>query len=113
MGAGAGGKRRKRVRPALPDSYEALFHDTGVPNFLLILRHGGSLGEELRGPRLERAIGVVYRPQSERISHYFRARLSEQFDAIIHFDQTHAVEPLDRTELWQRGEAPETYPSAL
>src|SRR5438128_11959823 len=53
----------------------------------------------LQGPRLERAIGVIYLPQSERVSHYFQARLPEQFDAIIHFDETQAVEPLDRTEI--------------
>jgi len=67
----------------------------------------------LRGPRLERAIGVIYLPRTERISHYFHARLPEQFDAVIHFDQTRAVEPLDRTSEWERGELPETYPSTL
>ena len=67
----------------------------------------------LSGSRLERAIGVIYRPQTERISHYFEARLPEQFDAVIHFDKTRAVEPLDRTELWDVAEAPETFPSAL
>jgi erythromycin esterase-like protein len=69
----------------------------------------------LRGPRLERAIGVIYLPRSERISHYFQARLPEQFDAVLHFDATRAVEPLDRTTQWEVGETeiPETYPSAL
>jgi erythromycin esterase-like protein len=65
----------KRVRPALPESYEALFHNTGLPRFLLNLRDGGQLIPALREPRLERAIGVIYRPESERISHYFYARL--------------------------------------
>lgn len=104
---------RKRVRPALPDSYEALFHDTGVSNFLLTLRNNDTLVKGLRGPRLERAIGVIYLPQTERLSHYFYARLPEQFDAVIHFDETHAVEPLDRTSQWEAGEVPETYPTAL
>ena len=64
----------------------------------------------LSGPRLGRAIGVVYRPETERLSHYFHARLSEQFDAIIHIDETSAVEPLERTSIWDTGELPETYP---
>jgi erythromycin esterase-like protein len=104
---------RKRVRPALEGSYEALFHDTGLANFLLTLHEDNKAVKGLSGPRLERAIGVIYRPQTERISHYFEARLPEQFDAVIHFDKTRAVEPLDRTELWDVGEAPETFPSAL
>src|SRR6266480_1832530 len=104
---------RKRVRPALEGSYEALFHDTGLANFLLTLHEDNKAVKGLSGPRLERAIGVIYRPQTERISHYFKARLPEQFDAVIHFDKTRAVEPLDRTELWDVEEAPETFPSAL
>lgn len=64
-------------------------------------------------PRLERAIGVIYRPETERQSHYFRAELSGQFDAVIHIDETRAVEPLERTPGWELGEPPETYPTAL
>jgi erythromycin esterase-like protein len=104
---------RKRVRPALPESYEALFHETTLPNFLLVLRNDGQAALALRGPRLERAIGVIYLPRSERISHYFSARLPEQFDAILHFDETRAVEPLDRTEKWEAGEPVETYPTGV
>jgi erythromycin esterase-like protein len=63
--------------------------------------------------RLERAIGVIYRPETERQSHYFHARVAEQFDAIIHIDKTTALEPLNRTSLWVEGQVPETYPSAL
>ncbi|MGZ8928797.1 MAG: erythromycin esterase family protein, partial [Methylobacter sp.] len=59
------------------------------------------------------AIGVIYRPESERISHYFQARLAAQFDAIIHFDHTRAVEPLERTSLWEREELPETFPTGI
>jgi erythromycin esterase-like protein len=81
----------KSVRPALPDSYESLLHETGLPRFLILFP---SPAEVLRTPRLERAIGVVYRPQTERISHYFYARLPDQFDAVIHVDVTTAVEPL-------------------
>src|SRR6266550_4486620 len=86
---------RKRVRPALPGSYEALFHELGIGRFMLGLRSGAPM-EGLRGPRLERAIGVIYRPETERMSHYFHARLSDQFDAVLHFDETRAVEPLER-----------------
>ncbi|MBD2017192.1 erythromycin esterase family protein [Microcoleus sp. FACHB-53] len=101
---------RKRVRPALAGSYEALFHATELAQFLLNLRDNDEVRERLRQRRLERAIGVIYLPQSERISHYFKARLSEQFDAMIHFDETRALEPLERTPHWESGEAPETYP---
>jgi erythromycin esterase-like protein len=83
---------RKRVRPALEGSYSALFHKTGVPNFLLQLRDGGKVSDVLSHNRLERAIGVIYLPQTERASHYFHARLAKQFDAVIHFDVTSAVE---------------------
>jgi erythromycin esterase-like protein len=106
---------RKRVRPALPGSYEALFHQTGLSNFLLPVRNDSKAAKALHGPRLERAIGVIYLPQTEHIRHYFHARLPEQFDAVVHFDATRAVEPLDRTTQWEVGETeiPETYPSAL
>jgi erythromycin esterase-like protein len=104
---------RKRVRPGMPGSYEALFHDTGLPSFLLTLRGGGRAAAELRKPRLQRAIGVIYRPETERLSHYFTARLSDQFDAVIHFDHTRAVEPLERTAEWETGEAPETFRTGI
>ena len=103
----------KRVRPALPESYEALFHETGLSRFLLNLRKDDQAVQGLRSQRLERAIGVIYLPQSERISHYFYARLPEQFDAVIHIDDTRAVEPLDRSIYWEGGEVPETYPSSF
>jgi erythromycin esterase-like protein len=69
----------------------------------------------LAAPRLERAIGVIYRPETERLSHYFGARLPQQFDAVFHYDHTRAVEPLERTPVWEQGEIelPETYPSTL
>jgi erythromycin esterase-like protein len=104
---------RKVVRPALPESFEALFHEVGLGNFSLDLSAGGGAAETLARPRLERAIGVIYRPETERLSHYFQARLPAQFDAILHYDVTRAVEPLERTGVWERGELPETYPSAL
>jgi erythromycin esterase-like protein len=64
----------------------------------------------LRAARLERAIGVIYRPETERQSHYFMARLADQFDAVLHFDETRAVEPIETTAKWEKGELPETFP---
>lgn len=104
---------RKQVRPALPESYEALFHEISIPIFLLKLRDQDWLSGVLNQERLERAIGVIYSPESERISHYFQARLADQFDAVIHIDQTRAVEPLERNSEWEAGEFPETYPFAV
>jgi erythromycin esterase-like protein len=104
---------RKWVRPALRGSYESIFHDTDIPRFLLPLRHHEELAGELSTSRLERAIGVVYRPDTERASHYFNASLSQQFDAVLHFDESRAVEPLERSAMWDRGEVPETYPFAV
>ncbi len=103
----------KSVRPALSGSYEDLFHQTGLPHFLLNLRQENPAVASLREARLERAIGVIYRPETERASHYFYAHLSDQFDAVIHIDDTRAVQPLDRTAPEETGEAPETFPSAL
>ncbi len=103
---------RKRVRPALPGSYEALFHEAGEPWFILDLTDE-EVANALPQTMLERAIGVIYRPESERASHYFSARLASQFDAVIHIDQTRAVEPLERLSGWEQGEPPETYPTAL
>jgi erythromycin esterase-like protein len=108
-----GNAERKRVRPALPDSYEALLHATGIPAFLLCPLGGSVSGRALREPRLQRAIGVIYRPESERTSHWFAACVSQQFDALVHIDVTRAVEPLERTGTWELGEPPETYPTSL
>ncbi len=104
---------RKHVRPALPGSFERLFHDVSLGNFSLVFEHEHELSWALGEPKLERAIGVIYRPETERRSHYFDASLSRQFDAVLHYDVTRAVEPLERNALWDRGELPETYPSAL
>jgi erythromycin esterase-like protein len=101
---------RKRVRPALDGSYEELLHAVGEPRFFLDLRQLGEAGAGLSEPRLERAIGVVYQPETERWSHYFDAELPRQFDLLLHFDETRAVEPLERTARWEAGELPETFP---
>src|SRR5882724_2398177 len=104
---------RKYVRPALPGSHELAFHDTEIPRFLMTLRERDKVPKVLREPRLERAIGVIYRPDTERASHYFYAQLPDQFDAVIHFDETRAVEPLDYSAEWEAGELPETFPFAV
>lgn len=106
--------RIKTVRPGLDGSYEALFHAVGLPRFLLLPSRdaNGTLAAQLDEPRLERAIGVIYRPQSERASHYFFARLAAQFDAVIHIDRTRAVEPLE-TKSAADAETPETFPAGL
>jgi erythromycin esterase-like protein len=104
---------RKQVRDGHRDSYEALFHEVDTPRFFLNLRDNAPLAAELRAEKLERAIGVIYRPETELQSHYFHARLSDQFDGIIHFDHTRAVEPLERTTEWELGEVEETFPSGL
>ena len=83
-----------------------------VPNFFLNLRDV-DIAAALRSERLERAIGVIYRPETELVSHYFHARLPDQFDAILHYDHTRAVEPLERTAEWEMGEVEETFPSGL
>jgi erythromycin esterase-like protein len=105
--------QRKRVRPALAGSYEALFHETGLGNFMLDFSVHRDVAANLQRPRLERAIGVIYRPETERLSHYFHASLPRQFDVVLHYDATRAVEPMERTGTWERGELPETYPTAL
>lgn len=108
-----GSAERKRVRPALAGSYEALFHASGRDRFLLIMDDSDVVVRQLGVPRLERAIGVIYRPETERQSHYFQARLPDQFDAVVHFDETRAVKPLETTEVWEAGELPETFPFAV
>ena len=103
----------KRVNPSLPDSYERVSHDSGVPRFLLDLREG-QLNREtesaLLEPRLERFIGVIYRPDTERWSHYSESILPRQFDGWVWFDETRAVTPLGSQ---QRAGAEETYPFGL
>ncbi|MGA7213213.1 MAG: erythromycin esterase family protein [Terrimicrobiaceae bacterium] len=104
---------RKTVRPSLEGSYERLFHETETARFWLDLRKHSKIRALLRAPALERAIGVIYRPDTERASHYFTARLSDQFDAVLHFDHTRAVEPLERTAEWTLGEVEETFPTGI
>jgi protein-L-isoaspartate(D-aspartate) O-methyltransferase len=102
----------KAILPSRPDSYEWLCHDSGTPRFLLPLRSGTSpeLRAGLMKPRLERAIGVIYRPETELASHYFQASLPEQFDEYIWFDETTAVRPFRTEDL---SGLPDTYPFGL
>ena len=101
----------RTVRPSLPGSYERLFHDAGLAAFMLQLSTS-DLARALVGPRLQRAIGVLYRPETERASHYFSARLPEQFHLLVYVDRTRALEPLEK---WGRHEVdlPETYPTGV
>ncbi|NML59940.1 erythromycin esterase family protein [Massilia sp. RP-1-19] len=108
-----GRAERKQVRAALPDSYEALFHDVGIERFMLDLRIDGLVRAALMEHRLQRAIGVLYVPKTERQSHYFHAQLPRQFDAMLHFDRTTAVVPLETVSKPTGGEAPETYPEGV
>jgi erythromycin esterase-like protein len=108
-----GDAERKRVRRGLSGSYEEIFHKVGKPQFLLDIRNAtAELAKLLREPRLQRAIGVIYRPETERMSHYFHTRLADQFDLMIHIDETRAVEPLEPTWQWSR-DLPETYPMGV
>ena len=102
---------RKVVRPALTGSIESLLHDVGLPQCTMDL-HDERLGG-FTTPLLERAIGVIYRPQTERQSHYFQARITDQFDALIHVDRSTALVPLEPSPHWYHEEVPETYPSGL
>ncbi len=109
-----GGKaERRQVVPGIGDSYEELFHTTALPSFWLDLQARNAATELLHTPRLQRAIGVIYRPETERWSHYFHVCLPRQFDAVIHIDKTHALRPLERHSTWDPDELPETYPVGL
>ena len=104
---------RKSVRPALTGSIEELLHEAGESDFLVSARINPAVADPLSAVRLGRAIGVIYRPETERQSHYLHVRPADQFDAMIHIDNTRALEPLEVTSLWIAGETPETYPSGL
>ncbi len=102
----------KAVRPSHPQSYERLFHLTNQPGLLLPLKTGQDIDvvAELTKPRLERAIGVIYRPETELASHYFEAELPRQFDEYIWIDRTSATTPLPAGQI--KG-VPDTYPFGL
>lgn len=104
---------KKQIRNAMRTSYENLFHKTNLRNFYFCFKNQVSLQETLAGPYLQRAIGVLYLPESERQSHYFYANITRQFDAVIHYDETQALYPLEMTAEWEEGELAETYPSGM
>ena len=108
---------RRTVRPALPESYEHLLHEVVderlAPARFWMPMTDPAAAAVLAEPRLERAIGVVYRPQTERASHYFPARLDRQFDIVVHIDRTTALKPLDDIAAWDPLEPPETYPTGI
>lgn len=120
--------RERSVNDSLPDSIEYVFHQTArltkTNDFLLMFNRKGDKGkepydfqltDELAKPRLQRAIGVVYRPETERWSHYFSAKISKQFDAVIHIEKTTALKPLDRASRmpYEDETVPETYPEGV
>jgi erythromycin esterase-like protein len=101
----------KKVVPSRPDSFERVFHNTGIDRFLLPIRGNERVAAVLSERRLERAIGVIYRPDTERVSHYFNADIARQFDAVIFVNRTHALRPLEYSVHWvPEEEVPETYP---
>jgi erythromycin esterase-like protein len=103
----------KELRPAFSGSFEALFHDTQIARFMISSRGHEKVLEVLRKDRPERSIGAIYHsetPEAERAAHYFIARLAEQFDAVLYFDETRAIEPLEFTRGETTVEAPLTYP---
>ena len=102
-----------RVRPADDDTTEALLHATGRDGLLFVMGDDARATAALAPMRLQRAIGAVYRPQTERISHYVFADVTRQFDALVHLDTTTALEPLDRDSAWRLDDAAQTYPSGV
>jgi erythromycin esterase-like protein len=100
------------VRPGLRGSYEELLHDAGIPRMLIDLGDEDA-AEALHPERLQRAIGVIYRPETERQSHYFYSHLADQFDALVHWDETRALTPLERSAAWEGDEVYETFPTGI
>lgn len=103
----------RAVAPAADDATEALLHDTGLEGLLLVMGEEARATAALAPMRLQRAIGVVYRPQTERISHYVFADVTRQFDALVHLDTTTALEPLDRDRGWQLEDVARAQPSGV
>ena len=104
---------RKIVRPALHNSYEHFFHHFPLPAFIMCFHHNQAIKKYVPSNLLQRAIGVIYLPQTERISHYFYTDLNQQFDIVIYIDHTMALTPLETTAVWHKGEVFETFPSGL
>lgn len=92
---------QRAIVPGFSESYEELFHHIPYKNFILNMKGNEKLDHYLKIPRLQRAIGVIYRPETERLSHYFFTHLPYQFDSILHFDTTSAVRPLEINKEWE------------
>jgi len=122
--------RHRKINPSLPNSIENVFHraslDSKVPNYLLLFKRKNETSQTmeevnpdlnlaLAEPRLQRAIGVVYRPDTERWSHYFESKISKQFDAVVHVDTTKALKPFDAKFHPEREDEtmPLTYPEGV
>jgi erythromycin esterase-like protein len=107
-------EHRKKINPALPSSYEHLFSKVGN-DFILDLNASDEVYKLLMPPMLQRFIGVIYSPKTERWSHYYHCSLPLQYDHLIHINQTHAVHPLAPSEFWNTAmvATEETYPSGL
>jgi erythromycin esterase-like protein len=103
----------QKINEPFPGSYEEVFHHVNLKAFLLDLTENNEAMDNLMTPRLQRAIGVVYRPDTERYSHYFESCLPEQFDFMLHYDDTNAVGALDAVMRVHKSELDETYPSGL
>lgn len=104
---------RKQIREPIAGSYEDVFHHVNYKQFMLDLRDANKATDLLMEPRLQRAIGVIYRPETERQSHYFYSCLPEQFDFLLHYDVTDSVKPIETTPHLHRGELDETFPTGL
>jgi erythromycin esterase-like protein len=102
---------QKTVLPSVPDSYESLFHDVGHPRFVLPIRANPDVNEALRGSMRQRSIGVIYRPEAERLSNYVQTRLNDEFDAVVRFDQTTAVHALVGDPDYETEEIPGSIPA--
>jgi erythromycin esterase-like protein len=105
--------QRKPLLPAVEDSYEAVFHEVGFPRFMLNLREQNEAVFNLAAERPERTIGVIYRPETDALHAYTQARIARQFDALIHIDQTRAVEPIEHLAAWDTGEVPAMFPAGV
>jgi erythromycin esterase-like protein len=101
------------VRPGLPGSVESLLHQVGIKHFLLRLGRHSGLHETGASHLLERAIGALYLPDRERASHYFKADVARQFNAVVHIDETSALLPLDPSSLLAEPDIMEIYPSGI
>ncbi|KZM74703.1 erythromycin esterase family protein [Nocardia terpenica] len=111
--AWGGEPERMPLRPAVASSAEQLLHDTGIPAFLLRFDRPTAAAELLRTPRLERTVGVVYTPATERHSHYLHTRLADRYDAVVYLDRTTALDPLDPARSRRVTATPETFPTGL